>query len=358
VVALDRLGFDEVWFGEHHSAGYELIASPEVMIAIAAERTKHIKLGTGVVSLPYHHPLMVADRIVLLDHLTRGRVIFGVGPGALPTDAWMMGIDPVDQRRRMEESLEAIVALLTSDEPVSRETDWFTLRDARLQLRPYTHPHFEIAVAAMFSPSGPKLAGRFGASLLSLSATSMQGYAAVGSAWKVVEDEAAKSGSEIDRRNWRLVGPMHVAETKELAEKEIEYGLADFQRYFGAGGGGFVPLGGQQAPGGEAGNGAAAAGMIGTPKQAIAAIEELIEHSGGFGTYLFLGHDWADREATLRSYELIAREVVPYFKGQLNAAAASNAWAIEHRGELFGRAGQAVMKAITDYTVEKEKAGG
>ena len=83
-----------MWFGEHHSGGYELIACPEVFIAAAAERTKHIRLGTGVVSLPYHHPLMVADRWVLLDHLTRGRVMFGTGPGALPSDAYMMGIDP------------------------------------------------------------------------------------------------------------------------------------------------------------------------------------------------------------------------------------------------------------------------
>ena len=98
VVALDRLGFDEAWFGEHHSGGYELIACPEVFIAAAAERTKHIRLGTGVVSLPYHHPLMVADRWVLLDHLTRGRVMFGAGPGALPSDAYMMGIDPIEQR--------------------------------------------------------------------------------------------------------------------------------------------------------------------------------------------------------------------------------------------------------------------
>ncbi len=111
VVALDRLGYDEAWFGEHHSGGYELIACPEVFIATAAERTKHIRLGTGVVSLPYHHPLMVADRWVLLDHLTRGRMMFGTGPGALPSDAYMMGIDPVEQRRMMQESLEAILAL-------------------------------------------------------------------------------------------------------------------------------------------------------------------------------------------------------------------------------------------------------
>src|SRR3989449_10439138 len=131
---LDRLTYDEAWIGEHHSAGYEIIASPEVFIAAAAQRTRHIRLGTGVSSLPYHQPLILADRMVLLDHLTRGRVMFGVGPGALPSDAYMMGIDPATQRQRMEESLGAIMALLTAHEPVSLQSEWFTLRDARLQL--------------------------------------------------------------------------------------------------------------------------------------------------------------------------------------------------------------------------------
>src|SRR3954451_1697653 len=165
IVHLDQLGYDEAWIGEHHSAGYEIIASPEVFIATAAERTRNIKLGTGVSSLPYHHPLIIADRVVLLDHLTRGRFMFGVGPGALPSDAYMMGIDPLDQRRRMEESFEAILQLLNG-ETVTLETDWFTLKDARLQLLPYSQPCFEIAVAAMISPSGPRLAGKHGLSLL------------------------------------------------------------------------------------------------------------------------------------------------------------------------------------------------
>src|SRR6266436_6131304 len=115
---LDRLGYDEAWIGEHHSAGYETIASPEVFIAVAAERTRRIRLGTGVSSLPYHHPLMLLDRMVLLDHLTRGRIMLGVGPGSLPSDAFMMGIEPTRQREMMEESLEAIMALLRSEEPV------------------------------------------------------------------------------------------------------------------------------------------------------------------------------------------------------------------------------------------------
>ena len=193
-VALDRLGYDEVWFGEHHSGGYELIGCPEMFIAAAAERTKHIKLGTGVVSLPYHHPWLVADRLVLLDHLTRGRVIFGAGPGALPTDAYMMGIDPVDQRRMMEESLEAILALFRAapDERVSRQTDWFTMRDARLQMRPYTWPHPEIAVRGDGVAVGAAAGRGTGTSLLSLSMSVPGGFAALGNAWEVVDDQAAE----------------------------------------------------------------------------------------------------------------------------------------------------------------------
>ena len=112
---LDRLGYAEAWIGEHHSAGSELIASPEVFIAAAAERTKHIKLGTGVNSLPYHHPFVLADRIVMLDHLTRGRMMFGAGPGQLTSDAMMLGIDPLQQRPRMEESLEVMMRLFAGE---------------------------------------------------------------------------------------------------------------------------------------------------------------------------------------------------------------------------------------------------
>jgi limonene 1,2-monooxygenase len=361
VVELDRVGFDEAWFGEHHSGGYEIIGCPEIFVAVAAERTKHIKLGTGVTSLPYHHPWLVADRMVLLDHLTRGRVLFGTGPGALPSDAFVMGIDPLDQRRRMEESLEAILALLRSEEPVTRETDWFTMKEARLQLRPYSHPHFEVAVAAMISPSGPRLAGTYGVSLLSLSMQIIEGgFAAIGQAWGVVEEQAAKVGGPApDRDNWRVLGAMHIAETKDEAIGDCTHGLEDFSKYFGTAG--FVPLGYEVAETkdprefvesyAEGGN-----VVIGTPDDAIAYIEGLLEQSGGFGTFLMLGHDWADRDATLRSYRLFAREVIPHFKGKLAAPRTSHDWAAAKRDELFGRAGQAIVAAITSHVEEKAAA--
>ncbi len=351
---LDRLGYDEAWVGEHHSAGWELIASPEVFLAAAAGRTSRISLGTGVSSLPYHHPFLLADRMVLLDHLTRGRVKFGVGPGALPSDAFMLGIAPERQREMMEESLEAILALLTSDEPVSRTTDWFTLRDARLQLRPYQQPCFEVAVAAQISPAGPRAAGRFGAGLLSIGATSLGGFDALGSHWQVAEERAARFGQTMDRSRWRLVGPMHVAETEAQARADVEHGLADWVRYFRE----VAAL--QLAPStddaGELVDAMNASGfaVIGTPDMAAAQIERLAERSGGFGAYLVMAQEWADPTATRRSYELIAQEVFPRFQGTAARAVASRDWAAEHRPEFIGAAGAAVMKAVQDHHAEHD----
>jgi len=354
VVRLDELGFDEAWIGEHHSAGYEIIASPEVFIGVASQRTRHIRLGTGVSSLPYHHPLMLADRMVLLDHLTRGRVMFGVGPGALPSDAFMMGVDPMHQRDMMEESLEAILALLDGGELVNRQTSWFTLRDARLQLRPYSHPRFEVAVAAQISPAGPRAAGRFGLSLLSIGATTAGGFDILGSHWQVMEERAAEFATTVDRRRWRLVGPMHIAETEEQARADVRFGLPQWVDYFERVAA--LPLAPSTLDPDKLVDALMETGfaVIGTPAMAIAQIERLIEQSGGFGTYLLMAHEWADRPSTLRSYELFAREVVPHFKGTLRSLEGSRDWAAENRPEFIGAVGGAIMQAISDHQAERQ----
>ena len=173
---LDELGYDEAWIGEHHSAGWETIASPEVFMGAAIERTRYIRLGSGVTSLPYHHPLMVANRFVQLDHMSRGRTMLGCGPGALPSDAYMMGIEPSTQRDRMEQSLAAIMALLKCEEPVTMKTDWFELKEARLHLAPYSYPHFPIACASTITPSGMIAAGKHGLGVLSIGHAADQLY--------------------------------------------------------------------------------------------------------------------------------------------------------------------------------------
>ncbi len=343
---LDHLGYDEVWIGEHHSAGWELIASPEIMIAAAAERTRHIMLGSGVTSLPYHHPFLVAERFVQLDHMTRGRAMLGCGPGALVSDAYMMGIEAVTQRQRMEDALDAIMALLRGDEPVSMKTDWFELREARLHLTPYTDPHFPIAVASVMTPSGMVSAGKHGLGVLSLGAGLPGGPEAIAAHWKIAEETAAQHGTSMDRRQWRLVVNVHVAEDDELALRQVHVRerhetVTYFEETLGR------PPGRSDDPlrdGVKAGT-----TLVGTPETVIRGIERLVEFSsGGFGGLLFRANEWADREQTLRSYELFARYVMPRFQGSLDSVAASNEWARSKRKTIFGPNVEAIRKAFTD----------
>jgi limonene 1,2-monooxygenase len=347
---LDRLGYDEAWIGEHHSGAFELIASPELFIAAAAERTKSIRLGTGVSSLPYHHPLMLADRINQLDHMTQGRVMFGVGPGALSSDAYMMGIPIARQRDMMDEALDVIVRLLRGEE-VTHESDWFKLNRARLQMSPYSRPSVEIAVASQVSPTGARAAGRHGVGLLSLGATSDGGFNALGSNWAIAEELARDNGHVMDRSAWRLVGPMHIAETREQAMADVRFGLEKWIAYFREIGN--LPM----VPDTEVDPVEAflklPMAVVGTPADAEAKIQALVDQSGGFGCFLFMAHNWADWEATKHSYELFARYVAPRFQDLNVGREASMAWVKENKQDFTAQARMAVGARIMQHAQEK-----
>ncbi len=351
---LDRLGYDEAWIGEHHSAGYEIIASPELFIAAAAERTQRIKLGTGVVSLPYHNPLMVANRIIQLDHQTRGRVMLGVGPGLLPSDAAMLGIPVSAQRDRMTQSLEVILRLFRG-ETVTEKTDWFDLTGATCQLRPYSDPHPEIAVASTVTPHSAKLAGTHDLGLLCVAATVAAGYDALGTNWQIANDAASDQGREMDRNRWRVVGPVHIAETRDEAFANVEFGLQKWVDYFAA----INPT----AAGDDLGSMSPAEAMvesgravIGTPDDAIEQLQRLWDQTGGFGTFLQLAHNWANRENTFKSYELFARHVTPHFNGANRDRAASLASVTDRSSELIGQAIAASMDKIQEHQADIERA--
>ncbi len=344
---LDQLNFDEVWVGEHHSGGYEIIASPEIFVAAAAQRTRRIRLGTGVASVPYHHPLMLADRAMQLDHQTRGRFIFGVGPGALPSDAFMMGIDPMRQRDMLEEAVDAMVPLLNG-ETVTKKTDWFELNEARLQLHPYSNPRVPMAVASAVSPTGARIAGKHGLGLLSFAATSKAGFMSLPKNWEIAVQQAEENGQQMHKENWRLVGPMHIAETRQQARENVRFGLEKFVWYFNEVAA--LPFNWE----GDCDTlvdliNESSFGVIGTPDDAIAHLERLWGQSGGFGCFLQLAHNWVDFEQTKRSFELIGRYVMPHFNDLNKGRDSSMNWAAENRPEFIGRADQAVEKATEKH---------
>ncbi|MBS0470194.1 MAG: LLM class flavin-dependent oxidoreductase [Proteobacteria bacterium] len=352
---LDRLGYDEAWIGEHHSAGYEIIASPEVFIAAAAERTKRIKLGSGVISLPYHNPLMAANRVIQLDHQTRGRFMFGVGPGLLPSDAFAMGIDPATQRDRMVEAIEVIVRLFKG-ERVTHKSDWFTLVDATCQLRPYTWPHPEIAVASSVTPSGGKLAGKHGFGMLCVAATQEGGYDALGINWKIANEVAAENGKTMDPERLRLVGPIHIAETRAEAYKNVEFGLRKWQDYFG----GISAVAGREGTETRTIEEMAKSGQIvvGTPDDAIAQIKRLQAKQGEFGVFLQLAHNWANFENTKKSYELWMRHVTPVINKANEARSTAYDWARDNKERFIGAAMGAAMQTIAKHNEEQAKKAG
>lgn len=338
---LDRLGYDEFWVGEHHSSGWEMIASPELFLAAAGERTSRIKLGTGVISLPYHQPFMVAQRMVQLDHMTRGRVIFGTGPGALTLDARMLGLDPVMLRDRQDEAIGILQRLLRGEQ-VSYECEWFKLNKAKLQLLPFQE-QMEMVTASSVSPSGMKLAGKYGLGVLSLATSLAAGMYALPTQWAFAEQAAQESGNRVSRSAWRILLNFHIAETLEQAEAEAARGYLRWHNDYIVG---TLTMDGkgrfedsrrllEQAR--NPPPGASRTIIIGTPDDAVAAIRNLYELTGGFGCVLGLAHDWASVEAQRRSWELFARYVIPEINGLTTGLKSAFDEITANRAELLGR---------------------
>ena len=331
---LDHLGYDEIWFGEHHSGGVEILGSPEVFAAWVAGQTSRIKIGTGVISLPYHNPLWVAERAILLDHLTRGRFMLGIGPGALATDIDMIGLDVSELRNYLQQDFPILMRLLRTDDLISIDTGRYRLVDARVQLDPYSD--FDIAVTSIFTPSGPMLAGRFGIGLLQLSGLTPESLAVLPGHWRTVEEQAAKYDTTVEPEDWRIVSIVHVAETKDQAIQEVRYGLDYYFDYF-------QDVIGQEryhAAGRtfekrldwamESGN-----AIVGTPAEAIAKLHEMQEASDGrVGAFLHWVTDWASPADTLKNYSLFAEQVVPEFSGTLNRLSSSRNWCSRYSEEL------------------------
>ncbi|MDJ0791107.1 MAG: LLM class flavin-dependent oxidoreductase [Acidimicrobiia bacterium] len=306
VVLLDELGYDQVWVGEHHSSGWENIAAPEAFIAAAAERTERIRFGTGVIQLGIHHPLVALDRMIFLDHLTRGRTSFGFGVGGgIPSDLTVFGLDKETAGRRTAESLDVMLRLLADDGPVTVEADWFEVHDAELQMRPYTEPHMEFAVASTH-PANVEMMGRLGGQVL------MGGLPdRVSGVLDALEAGAASAGRRATRDQIRFSYVLHLADTTDEAVEGFRDGakreFLEFQ----------VGYNGRPRPAGSLDDwydDYVARNIIGSPADAVARIRAIEADSGGIGGIIFMNREWAGVEANRKSWRLFAEEVAPNFQ--------------------------------------------
>ena len=259
---------------------------------------------------------------------------------------------PPEQRQMMEESFDVIVRLMHG-EVVSKKTDWFDITDAQLQLRPYTQPTMELAVAAARSPSGSVLAGKYGVGMLSIGGTAPAQMERHTANWNLYEETARANGHTPHRKDWRVVGFFHIAETREQARQNMRFGVQAFANYFrDVATFPIIPPDVADPIEWLIETGTA---CIGTPDDAVAYVERLMQGSGGFGVLCELAQNWADWEQTKRHYELMARFVHPHFQQSRDLLRGSYDYAVGHRADFVGRASAAIQKAIDQHAARQGK---
>ncbi|SFS09035.1 LLM class flavin-dependent oxidoreductase [Sphingomonas jatrophae] len=345
----DQLGLAEFWYGEHHTGGYENSASPELMIAAAAQRTKRIRLGTGVVSLPYHNPLMTANRVAQLDHLTFGRLIFGAGPGLLVSDAHMLGLDARLSRDKLDSGLSLITRLLRGEWVTEAHPGWYDLHDAHCQVLPYQQ-ELEVCVASTFSPNGGVLAAKYRAGMLCLASTMMGGFDALSTNWKIACEEAASEGWRMNPSGIRCATDIHIAETRDKAMDQVRRG---YERYLL-----YIKNQSEQlkeSPAHKTLEELIEANeiVVGTPDDAIAQIGRLDQKVPDFGCLLVLDKNWADTPDKKRSLEMLARYVLPEVNGENTNRMRSFDWARENRDGFIDVIRTSTQRAFDKHAANK-----
>jgi limonene 1,2-monooxygenase len=268
----------------------------------------------------------------------------------------MMGIEHTAQRPRMDEALGVILRLFTETEPITYKSDWFELREALLQLRPYQRPYMPVAVASVQSPAGVVLAGKYGAAVLTITVPrdpSPNRESDLRGLWDIAEESASEHGQEVRREDWRLVVPVHLAESRQEAREDARLGAGRYLREYSEGTNGRRPI--FDGPLDKVVDFMADAGywFVGTPDDCIEGIKQLDEKSGGYGGFLVQTVDWAPRDKMLHSYELLARYVMPQFQGSVLSTAASNHWARERRDALMAGRTRAIERARQEYAATK-----
>lgn len=328
IILADQLGYDEVWVGEHCTSKAEQITSPLVFLASLIDRTKNIRLGTGVLNLPQAHPARMAGEVAMLDQLSGGRVLLGIGPGGLPSDFELFGRTDAEARPRMMlESIDMMLKIWTTDPPYALDGEFWDVRVTEASwpelgvghmAQPFQKPHPPVAMSVMSPFSGSaKTAGERGWIPISANFVPANNVA---SHWQAYAKGATAAGQPTDGSIWRVARSIVVTETDAEAEDYVQKANGVFQFYFHylltlLKSAGAVVL---FKPDFDMPDDAVTvesaietmviAGSADTVLDKLVAFRDTV---GPFGTLLMAGHDWDDKALWRGSMERLARDVMP-----------------------------------------------
>ncbi len=335
----DRLGYAEAWVGQHLTSPWEPLSSPQQIIARAIGETNAIHLGTGVEVLYQSHPVRLAGELAQLDHMARGRLMFGFGSGGTPTDFQVYNVDAVNgQHQAMSrEALEIILNCWQPGGPEPYQGRFWQVGEIRASenyrwhLSPFAPAEPRIAFAGFMPNSGSlTIAGERGYIPMSFNVAPEH----VDVHWPVIEKAAQRGGQIAHRNKWRQIREIYVADSAREARNAVVHGFAGefWNRYFGiiaqrlgiedlfrrASAPANVPVDVEYLV--DHGT-----WFVGDAGQVADQIVEQYRLTGGFGTLLQIGFDYAgsgEREGWMRSMELLATDVMPRVRARLGLSAA------------------------------------
>ena len=336
VLLAEQLGFSEVWIGEHYSTKAEQIPAPLMFLATLIQETSTIRFGTGVINLPYHDPVIVAAEVAQFDQLSGGRMMFGIGPGGLMSDAELFGHQEMPERYRMAlESLDLILKLWREDAPLRWDGEHYGRSlERRVWLshgvgqfaRPLQQPHPPIAMA-MVGPGGLTAETIAQRDMIPISANFVP-IENVAAQWRDYALAREKAGQIADRQVWRVCRNILVTETDEAGAQLLtdpDGVIAHYFRYIR----GvrqieeFRSL--QQEPLSllneflEVPAALEDCAIVGSADTVLARLIELVDELGPFGTLVMVGHDWDESGLSQGSMHRLAKDILPQLKQHVDS---------------------------------------